>query len=164
MASSATRRSGQSRRRRRAIEIKDSLRGLGIQLSQLNRQVGTQLKLKDVDFHCLDLINRLGPVSPTTLARQAGLHPATLTGILDRLQATGWIVRERDPEATDRRAVAVHALRERNHELYALLAGMNASMDEIFARYTDDQLDLIADFLDRTTRAGREATDELAAR
>jgi DNA-binding MarR family transcriptional regulator len=164
MTSSTTRRTGQASRRRRTTEIKASLRGLGIQLSLLNRQVGTHLELKDVDFHCLDLINRFGPLSPTTLARYAGLHPATMTGILDRLQHAGWILRERGPEATDRRAVTVRALRERNNELYALLTGMNTSMDEIFARYTDDQLDVIADFLQRTTDAGRDATDELAGR
>jgi DNA-binding MarR family transcriptional regulator len=164
MTSSATGRTGQARRRRRTTEIRETLRGLSIQLSLLNRQVGTHLDLKDVDFHCLDLINRFGPLSPTTLARYAGLHPATMTGILDRLQHAGWIVRERDPEATDRRAVTVRALRERNNELYALLKGMNASMDKIFARYTDDQLDVIADFLQRTTDAGRDATDELIGR
>jgi DNA-binding MarR family transcriptional regulator len=54
------------------------------QLSLLNRQVGAQVDLKDVDMDCLDLINRHGPLSPTALARRAGLHPATMTGILDR--------------------------------------------------------------------------------
>jgi hypothetical protein len=36
-------------------------------------------------------------------------------------------------------------------------------MDQICAGYSDDQLELLADFLRRTTNAGRHATDELAA-
>jgi hypothetical protein len=40
---------------------------------------------------------------------------------------------------------------------------MNTSMDQILAGYTDTELKLIADFLGRTTDAGRDATDELAA-
>lgn len=52
---------------------------------------------------CLDLINRHGPLSPSNLARQAGLHPATITGILGRRENAGWIARERDP--ADRRAI-----------------------------------------------------------
>ncbi|MEN3310021.1 MAG: hypothetical protein V7603_6223 [Micromonosporaceae bacterium] len=149
-------------RRRLTTEIKDSLRGLRSQLSMLNRQVGAHLELKDVDMDCLDLINRHGPLSPSAVARRSGLHPATMTGILDRLERAGWVVRERD--ATDRRAVTVRALRDRNRELYRLLSGMNSAMDEICAGYDENQLELLAAFLRRTTEAGHGATQDLATR
>jgi DNA-binding MarR family transcriptional regulator len=154
---------GDARRRRRlTTSIKESLRAATNQLSLLNHQVGVRLALKDVDLDCLDLIARYGPLSPTALARRAGLHPATMTGVLDRLQRGGWIVRERDPQAGDRRAVAVRALRERNAELFGLYAGMNSRMDQICAGYSAAELELIADFLRRTTDAGHDATDTLA--
>jgi DNA-binding MarR family transcriptional regulator len=143
-----------------ATEIKESLRELSIQLSLLNHQVGAHADLKDVDLDCLDLINRHGPLSPSALARRAGIHPATMTGILDRLERGGWITRERDP--ADRRAIAVRALRDRNAELFGLYSGMNSSMDRICAEYEESELELLADFLRRTTDAGRTATDELA--
>src|SRR6266542_447336 len=149
------------RRRRLAAAIRESLRELAIQLSLLNHQVGAHLELRDVDLDCLDLINRHGPLSPSALARRAGLHPATMTGILDRLERAGWVARERDP--ADRRAVVVRALRDRNAELFRLYEGMNSSMDQICAGYADDELELIADFLRRTTHAGRDAADELAS-
>jgi DNA-binding MarR family transcriptional regulator len=149
-------------RRRLTTTVKESLRELSNQLSTLNHQVGARLALRDADLDCLDLIARHGPLSPTALARHAGLHPATVTGILDRLQRGGWITRERDPDAADRRAVAVRALRDRNAEVFRLYAGMNTSMDRICAGYTEAELELVADFLRRTTHAGREAADELA--
>jgi DNA-binding MarR family transcriptional regulator len=148
------------RRRRLNTTIKESLRELSIQLSLLNHQVGAHVDLKDVDFDCLDLINRHGPLSPSALARRAGLHPATMTGILDRLERGGWVTRDRDP--ADRRTVVVRTLRERNAELLHLYSGMNASMDEICAGYGDTELELLADFLRRTANAGQSATDELA--
>src|SRR5919201_236795 len=86
------------RRRRLATSIKESLRELSIQLSLLNHHVGARVELRDVDLDCLDLINRHGPLSPSALARRAGLHPATMTGILDRLERAGWIARDRDPD------------------------------------------------------------------
>ncbi|MGN9844849.1 MarR family transcriptional regulator [Nonomuraea sp. H19] len=157
--------SNASRGRRQQVRaVKAALRDLNIQLSLLNRQFGTHAELKDVDWTCLDLLNRHGPLSPSALARNAGLHPATMTGILDRLQRGGWITRERDPDAADRRAVIVQARRERNPELYRLFAGMNAQMDQLCEGYTDDELDLIASFLRRTTDAGHTATDQLANR
>jgi DNA-binding MarR family transcriptional regulator len=86
---------------------------------------------------------------------------ASMTGILDRLERGGWVARERDP--SDRRAVVIRVRRDRAAELFGLYAGMNASMDEICAGYSDDQLELLADFLRRTTNAGRSATHDLAA-
>jgi DNA-binding MarR family transcriptional regulator len=150
---------GGRRRRRLTVEVRDHLRDLRTQLSMLNRQVGAHLSLKDVDLDCLDLIDRHGPLSPTALARQAGVHPATLTGILDRLERAGWIARERDP--ADRRAVTVRALRDRSRELFALLSGMTTALNEICADYDDAELELLVTFLRRTTEAGRDATRAL---
>ncbi|HZD38102.1 MAG TPA: MarR family transcriptional regulator [Actinomycetes bacterium] len=163
MTSTSTSDPDAARRRRRLItSIKDSLRELSNQLSLLNHHVGMRLELRDADLDCLDLIGRHGPLSPSALAKRAGLHPATMTGVLDRLQRGGWITRERDPGAADRRAVSVRALRGRGAEIYRLYSGMNASMDEIIAGYDDDELHLLADFLRRTNDAGRAATEELA--
>lgn len=162
MSSMVTDDGGANRRRRQlTTTIKNSLRDLSIQLSLLSRHIGARVNLKDVDFDCLELINRHAPLNPSTLARHAGLHPATITGILDRLERGGWIARDRDPD--DRRAVTVRAVRDRNAELFRLYAGMNASMDQICAGYTDSELELLANFLRSTTNAGRDATDELAS-
>jgi len=148
------------RRKRLTAIVKRSLRDLRSQLALLNHRVGARLDLNDVDLDCLDLIARHGPLSPSAIARQAGLHPATMTGILDRLERGGWVARERDP--SDRRAVVVRALHGRNAELMRLYAGMNASMDQICASYEERELELLAGFLRRTAEAGRRATDELA--
>jgi DNA-binding MarR family transcriptional regulator len=148
-------------RQRTASEIRDSLRELRIQLALLNYRVGSQLELKDVDLDCLDILDARGPLSPTELARRAGLHPATMTAILDRLERGGWITRERDP--ADRRAVRVRAVHERYAELLRLYSGLSRSMNKLLAEYSDSELATIGDFLHRTVEAGRNATDELAA-
>ncbi|UVS79723.1 MarR family winged helix-turn-helix transcriptional regulator [Actinokineospora sp. UTMC 2448] len=149
------------RRRRTGTEIKESLRELSVQLSLLNHRISARFELRDIDFDCLETIRRHEPISPGALARRVGLHAATMTGVLDRLERGGWIDRERDP--ADRRAVVLRARRERNPEVFRLYAGMNTSMDELMADYTVDQLEAIADFLHRTTAAGRDATDNLSA-
>ncbi|MFE6923019.1 MarR family winged helix-turn-helix transcriptional regulator [Nocardia sp. NPDC057663] len=151
---------GDARHRRRlTARVKGSLRDVRGQLALLNRKVGTHLELKDIDFDCLDLVNSHGPLSPSALAKQAGLHPATLTGILDRLERGGWILRER--ATGDRRAVVVRSRPERLGEVYDLLSGMNTAVDNLCADYTPDQLELLADFLDRVVIAGRESAEGL---
>ena len=69
---------------------------------------------------------------------------------------------EQDEADGGRRAVLIRALRDRNSELLHLYSGMNTSMDQICAEYSDAELQLLADFLRRTAHAGRTATDELA--
>jgi DNA-binding MarR family transcriptional regulator len=147
-------------RRRLIAGIRTGLRAVSIELSLLNRQVGSRLELRDADISCLDLIDRLGPLSPSALARQSGLHPATLTGILDRLERGGWIARERD--AADRRAVLIRARRDRNNELLGLYAGMNSALEQICARYSADELRLLEDFLHQVGDAGQRAAADLA--
>src|SRR5437870_336558 len=132
-------------RRRLSGAIKQALRALRRQLSFLNLRVGSCLELRDVDLDCLDLIASHGPLSPSALARRAGLHPATMTGVLDRLEQRRWIARERDP--SDRRAVVVRANRARNAEIMRLYSGMNTSMDRICAGYGETELELLGDFL-----------------
>lgn len=148
--------------RRRAVAVKRAMRALSSQVSLLNRQVCSRVELRDVDLQCLDLIDQHGSLSPSALARRAGLHPATMTGILDRLQRAGWITRDRDPQAADRRAVQVRVLPDRAAELFRLYSGANAAMDEVCAGFTEAQLETITEFLHRAADAGREATARLA--
>jgi hypothetical protein len=85
--------------------IKRSLRNLISQLAALNRLIGARVDLADFDRDCLDLVASEGPLSPSALSQKANLHLATMTGVLDRLEHGGWIVRERLED--DRRAVQI---------------------------------------------------------
>jgi DNA-binding MarR family transcriptional regulator len=147
-------------RRRAAIEVEGALRELNGQLAGLNHRVGSRIALRDVDLGCLDLIARYGPLSPSAVARRAGTHPATMTGILDRLERGGWIVRERDE--ADRRAVVVRVLPGRGGEIFRLYAGMRDELAGICADYDVEQLKLIAGFLRRCAGAGERSAADLA--
>jgi DNA-binding MarR family transcriptional regulator len=147
-------------RQRTSSEVRNALQELRRQLARLNYRVGAAMGFKDVDLDVLDIVDATGPMSPSALAREAGLHPATMTGILDRLERGGWIARERDPD--DRRAVLVRSLPDRMGELVGCYAGMSRSMNKLISTYSDEELEVIADFMKRCAEAGRDATEELA--
>jgi DNA-binding MarR family transcriptional regulator len=151
----------QSARSRRALgnQVKDGLRSVRNQLSLMNLQIGAHADLRSVDLDVFDLLAQHGPQSPSALARLAGLHPATLTGILDRLERRDWIARDRDP--ADRRSVIVNPQRAGVAKLVGLYQGMTSEMDALLESYTDDELELIAGFLRRTAEAGRTSTEAL---
>ena len=148
------------RRRRRAVaEAKSQLRNLRIELAMLNHRIGLRAELKDADLDCLDMLVRHGSMSPSELSRRTGIHAATMTGILGRLERDGWIVRDRAVD--DRRAVVVTPVAERVRDIFGLYGGMNSALDEILGHYSEAELGVIVDFLKRCTDAGRKATDDL---
>lgn len=145
----------------RADPVRDALRDVRVQLSVLNHHIGSRVAVRDTDFDCLDLISIHGPLSPSALAKLAGVRPATMTGILDRLERGGWIARDRD--STDRRAVLLRVLPDRDAEVLDLYSGMNGRLDRICSDYDDTQLDAIVTFLRRVQDAGAAETATVAS-
>lgn len=129
-----------------------------MRLGRLNDAVAGLVDLKGGDIELLVHVGRVGPVSPGELAAQLHVHPATMTGILDRLEKGGWIIRERD--SPDRRKVRLRAIRTRGPELVRLYAPMNASIVKVCATFTTEQLTAIRDFLVNIRDAAADATDE----
>ena len=153
---------GNAHRAQVTIAIKAALREVGIQLSSLNYLIGAELGLRHIDYDCFNIVARYGPISPRLLARRTGLHLATLTGVLDRLESARWIVR--DPDPSDRRAVLLRALSSHLPEIGRLYAGMHSTLEQLCARYTEDELRLITGFLQQTIQAGSSAAEQLADR
>jgi hypothetical protein len=58
--------------------------------------------------------------------------------------------------------VVVRAVPGKQRGIIQLYGGMNSSLDQILDSYSDDQIDLIVDFLRRCTQAGQSAADQLA--
>jgi DNA-binding MarR family transcriptional regulator len=139
--------------------VRRLLRALSTELGQLNHRVGARAKLRDVDLACLDVLSQSGPLSPGALAQQLQVHPATMTGVLDRLEADGWIARDRDPD--DRRAVVIRIQPAPLRQMMGLYGGMNGAVDQIAASYDAAQLATITEFLERLIAAGKSANKAL---
>ncbi|MFG1853765.1 MarR family winged helix-turn-helix transcriptional regulator [Actinomadura geliboluensis] len=107
----------------------------------------------------LDLLQRLGPLTAGDLARHSGLAPASVSGLIDRLQAKGFVRRVRDEG--DRRRVIVEIDPSRVQAFAELFADFVRGLDEMYAAYGDDELALILDFLRRVTAVQRDATARL---
>ncbi|NNC10326.1 MarR family transcriptional regulator [Planctomonas sp. JC2975] len=147
-------------RRRLTGELKRRFRDANNQIALLSHHVSAQVELRDVDLDCLDFLAQHGPASPSALARRAGVHPATMTGVIDRLEKGGWIQRER--AADDRRAVVISVRRETIGEVFQHYDGMNSQLDAVCDAYSPAELELISGFLQRTADAGRRAAAEFS--
>jgi DNA-binding MarR family transcriptional regulator len=139
--------------------VSEGLRGLRVELARLNHRVSERVELRDIDLDCLDLIARAGGLTPKKLALLSGVHPATLTGIVDRLEGQGWVVRERDE--ADRRSVVLRPAPGSASRVLKQFEGMRAALDEACSDFSDEQLAVIQEFLRRATIASGSAADAL---
>ncbi|MGO8964810.1 MAG: MarR family winged helix-turn-helix transcriptional regulator [Mycobacterium sp.] len=141
-----------------ADALRNELRQLRIELSIATRRVAAATGLNDSDLDVLDVLARYGAQSPTSLARRMGIHPATMTGVLTRLETAGWVVRR--PDVSDRRSVQVEP--SGFDRLTALYREANERLDEIAAQLTPEAGEVILDYLGRVCAAVHEASTRLA--
>lgn len=138
--------------------LRNELRQLRIELSVSTRRVAALAGVHDSDLDVLDVLARYGAQSPTALARRMGIHPATMTGVLTRLENAGWIVRR--PDVTDRRSVQVEP--SGFDRLTALYRDANERLDEIAALLSREEAEIIMEYLGRVSAAVHEAATRLA--
>jgi DNA-binding MarR family transcriptional regulator len=108
----------------------------------------------------LDLLERSAPLTAGELARQTGLAPASVTGLINRLEQKGFARRIQNP--SDRRSILVEVDVERMYARVApLFADWVRSLEELYAGYSDEQLEVILHFLTEAARRQQEATARL---
>ncbi len=88
------------------IELIDLLSGIYRKLMKTIGPIAKGKGISKTEMIVLWQVHKCGFSRVTELSAELGLPPSTLTGILDRLVAGGWLDRSDDPE--DRRAVILH--------------------------------------------------------
>lgn len=132
-------------------------------LDQAQRQVGGQsvllgqamaerLGMHPSDLEALGFLFDEGAVPAGRLAEVTGLTTGAVTRMIDRLERAGYVRREPDPR--DRRRVIVRLVPERVQPVIAYYDPITQAAHHLYARYTDEELSLILDFLHRSYEVG----------
>lgn len=120
--------------------------------------LAAQLGLHPTDYKALGVLERLGPMSAGELGRHTGLAAASVTNLIDRLTAKGFLRREPDP--VDRRRVLLHVeVRELSENEF--IAAWQRSSSRLWQRYSDTELVVILDFLADTAEQLRKRTEAM---
>jgi DNA-binding MarR family transcriptional regulator len=128
-----------------AQQLRNEIMGYFGAANDFSEQVAKKLKLSRTDMRCLDLIDRLGPISAGRLAEESGLTTGAVTFILDRLEEAGMVTRRRDTE--DRRRVWVEIVPEAQERLQHLQAPVAEEMHQVALRFKADELATVRDFM-----------------
>lgn len=130
--------------------IIDDIRRIFQVLSEQSRKVESETSLIGSQLWVMKLLAETSPMRVSDLARRTYLHPATMVGLLDRLEAKGLVRRTRSEE--DRRVVHVD-LTEQGRETVKnspevvqnlLVSGLEAHTDQKLKKISEGLGEIVA--------------------
>jgi len=129
----------------------DELRQVSSLSVLFSQAVADRVGMTPTDLETLDILWRSGPIPAGRLAELTGLTTGAVTGLVDRLERRGYARREPDP--TDRRRVIVRPVLEHaEREIEPHFAALGRAMNELFARYRDEELAVMLDVMTRSNQ------------
>ena len=132
------------------------MRDLSTETILLHQAIADRLGLNPTDHKCLGLLlDAEEPITAGQLAALTGLTTGAVTGIVDRLEAAGFVRRKRDPE--DRRRATLEVSHEKvRREVFPLFEELSRRMSALAAAYSKRDLGIIMEFLEGGLRISRD--------
>jgi DNA-binding MarR family transcriptional regulator len=140
------------------------------ELLEVNRAYQTAVEKMDAAFfesigvnrtdgRCLDVIDQRPGIAAGELAGAVGLSPGAVTTALDRLEARGFVVRERDD--SDRRRITLRLTPEANRLAWEAYGPLGELGRPIVDKLSDRELAAVIRFLRGGTEINERRANEL---
>jgi DNA-binding MarR family transcriptional regulator len=134
-------------------QLVDALSSAGLAqgdaIMTFHRAIAQRTGLNMAEQKTISLLHRLGPLSAGEIATRTGLATASVTSLIDRLEAKGFVHRVRDKN--DRRRVIVALRAEGFSAVGPLFDSLTRLFLDLVPTYHDDELVVILDFMDKAT-------------
>jgi DNA-binding MarR family transcriptional regulator len=135
-----------------------------IATSLIGRQeLAQRLGLNVTDLTCFAYVLEAGDdlLSAGDLATRAHVSTGAVTGVLNRLERAGFVIRRPDP--ADRRRVRVAAVPSAVSRVQALCAPYHARLTDLLGNYAPEEIAVLTDWFTRTRTLMTQYLDELRA-
>lgn len=130
--------------------------GLG---AALYRAAAARTGMTVTDLQVMDILESAGPATAGQLADLTGLTTGAITGMLNRLEESGLLRRERDPADGRRVIVQLVPGADERQKTEAAFAALASVWDEAVSSYDEEQLAFLLAFFQR---GNEQARTELA--
>jgi DNA-binding MarR family transcriptional regulator len=119
-----------------------------------------RLGVNETDLHYLNIIQNSGGVTAGELASEAGLTTGAVTGVIDRLERSGFARRVHDP--ADRRRVKLEVTPKFYSRANRIWGPVAAEWSKILSReFSAEELERITEFLRATNDITRKHLERL---
>lgn len=129
-----------------------ALRALGAASAEASGALARRMRMHPTDLSAMSHIAASdGRLGPRELSSRLGITPAAMTDVVDRLEAAGHLLRERDPG--DRRRVRLVPTEAAATEVRGQLRGLLDRLDALTGEFTEAERDAIHRYLQAATEA-----------
>jgi DNA-binding MarR family transcriptional regulator len=134
-------------------------REYGISSVLFRNIIGERLGVNVTDMECLGLLFHKGIATPSELAKHTGLSSGATTAMLDRLEKSGLI--ERQPNPDDRRGVLISIVKLGAEKVASWFASARQAQDALVSGYSEVELQLLSDFFKKSVTMWEEERKKL---
>ena len=126
-----------------------------------NQAMADRIGLHPTDVQCIALLDlEPGPVTTGEIARLTGLASGSASRLVDRLEKAGFV--QRLPDQHDRRRALVALTPDAATRVAQIWETPGQAFGAMLDGYTDEQLEVIADYLQQAAQVGRDQARRLA--
>ena len=129
-----------------AEDITWATRRLDIAMSRLMVALSREVGISVPEMLALESLDADGSIGPSELARRLQMTTGAMTALVDRLEASGHVVRERHP--ADRRRVLVKRTAKADEDLTQEIAPMALQILELAASLDDAERQAVGRFFE----------------
>ncbi|HEY2475289.1 MAG TPA: MarR family transcriptional regulator [Candidatus Cybelea sp.] len=147
------------RRRDLLAQLETAGREMSTAMVAFHTTVAAKVGLSPIEEKAIDILARRGPLRARAVAKETGLAPASVTGLLDRLERGRWIRRIRNPE--DGRSILIELRPDALQRIAGLFEDFVRSLGDLYSRRSNDELETILGFMSEAARRQTEATSKL---
>ncbi len=129
-----------------AEDITWATRRLDIAMSRLMLALSREVGISVPEMLALEYLDADGSIGPSELARRLRMTSGAMTALVDRLEESGHVVRERHP--ADRRRVLITRTKKADADLDAEIAPMAMEILELAESLDDAERQAVGRFFD----------------
>jgi MarR family transcriptional regulator, organic hydroperoxide resistance regulator len=130
-------------------ELMTATRKLTRSSLMLQSAIAEKMNLNPTDAECIDFLMEMGPSTAGDLAKATRLTTGAITSVIDRLEKSGFVKRESDPQ--DRRKVIIRFIPKKHEKAKQYYAAMAKDVYELFSGYNEAKLKALLQYTDALT-------------
>ncbi|MGE7186536.1 MarR family transcriptional regulator [Peribacillus sp. NPDC006672] len=136
-----------------------SLQRYGMRSVLFQQNMAQKIGVSHTDLKSAEILNETGPITAGELSKITGLSTGSVTALINRLEKSGYVKRERDH--MDGRRVMITLISERQDHIKSHYQSLSMATKDLCSAYNEQELIFITQFVRDITKIMDKENDKL---
>ncbi|SIS09270.1 DNA-binding transcriptional regulator, MarR family [Peribacillus simplex] len=135
------------------------LQRYGMRSVLFQQNMAQKIGVSHTDLKSAEILDETGSITAGELSKITGLSTGSVTALINRLERSGYVKRERDQ--LDGRRVMIAPIPERQEQIKSHYQSLSMATKELCSAYNEQELMLINKFIEDITKIMDKENDKL---